>query len=151
MKNEEVYECLKRGEILKVDEMIKTSDLADEKSCVLRILLNVFKVEAANDSDRIVFSYSLDIDKLVSHFEQTKMLLRRIDFDMPEKYIDVIYDYLEATGVTVYFLDQIIQTNMIHKGKVCLVLSGIYAEKKGNECMEAQHFYNMYKRIGGDL
>lgn len=149
MDNDNIYSLLRQGEILEVEKALKSSRHIDKKLLILNNLLVIFRNEVADGVERTVFDYSTDIDELVAHYTRTKLMLRRIEFDMPNEYIDEFYKYCEDNGVSFHMLSSMVMKNVIDKKKVCLGLLYLYSEKKGEQSVDAQNFWNLYKNIQG--
>jgi hypothetical protein len=149
VKNEEIYDLLKKGEILEVENALLTAEKCDKKLLILVNLLEIFHDEVNCEVKRTVFDYSTDIDELVKHYTWTKLMLRRIEFDMPHEYIDEFYDYCENNGVSMCMLNNMIQKNIIFKKKVCLGLADLYGEKKGSDSWEREFYIKFSERVEG--
>jgi hypothetical protein len=143
MENEEIYSLLKQGEILEVEKAINSVRLKDKNILILTELLVIFHDEVNSNSIHTVFDYSTDFEELSRHYIRTKLLLRRLEFDMPPEYLDEFYDYCENTGVSIPMLCRMIRVNVLYKEKVCLGLSQLYGDKKGKDSME----YGFYKKL----
>jgi hypothetical protein len=150
MEDEKIFDLLKQGEILEVEKALKSVYRRNEKIIILQRLVDIFHDEVDEDVPRTVFDYSTDMDELSQHFTTTKLLLRRIEFDMPQEYISEMYDYFENNGVSVCMLKSIIMVNIFNKRKVCMGLEKLYSEKKGIQSAEAVYFGNLNKNIEED-
>jgi hypothetical protein len=150
MDNEEtIYALLRQGEILEVEKALKSLRVMNEKLLILDKLTKIFRNEVNGNSKKTVFDYSTDIDQLSQHYTKTKLLLRRIDFDMPRVCINEIYEYFEDNMVSVYMLEEMVKTNMVNKVKVCMGLAELYGGRKGTGSFEAGYFLNLKNIMGG--
>jgi hypothetical protein len=147
MEYDKIYDLLRQGEILEVEKALKSVQHYDEKSLILSNLVVIFRNEVSNNMPHTVFDYSTDIDELSDHYTRTKLMLRRIEFDLPKEYIDEFYEYCEYNGVSFCMLLSMIMKNVINKEKVCLGLASLYREKKGEQSFEAQSFLSLYQYI----
>jgi hypothetical protein len=147
MENEEIYDLLRQGEILEVDKALREDRKWDKKLFILANLMEIFNDEVNCDVQRTVFDYSTDIDELAKHYTWTKLMLRRIEFDMPHVYIEEFYDYCENNGVSMCMLNHMILKNIFYKKKVCLGLADLYGEKKGNNSWEREFYIKFSERV----
>jgi hypothetical protein len=145
--NSEIYRLLRQGEILEVEKNLSVLPLFDSNLIVLSRLVEIFHNEVNFESANTIFDYSTDIYELVRHYTKTKLMLRRIEFDMPSEYIDEFYDYCEENNVSVYMLAQFVLTNLDDKKKVCKGLVDLYSGKKGPQSMQAVYFTWLYNQI----
>lgn len=113
----------------------------------MRCLFEVFRAEVEMECAHTVFEHSLDITELSKWFIQCKLLLRRIDFDLPEKEQEEIFSFAKKTGVSECLLAFIILHNMIHKEKVCQRLGEIYRKNEGADSRAALYFENLLAEI----
>jgi hypothetical protein len=151
MENEEIYDLLKQGEILEVENALNSVKKWDKKITILVNLLEIFHDEVNCEVKRTVFDYSTDIDELSKHYTRTKLMLRRIEFDMPHVYIDEFYNYCEYNGVSMCMLNHIILRNIFYKKKVCLGLADLYGEKKGMDSWEREFYIKFSESVEGKI
>ena len=144
---EKIYELLKQGEIIKVEELLDSVKEWNEKLTILSRLVKIFHIEVQSGAEYTVFDYSVDMDMLVEHFSLVKLMLRRIEFDMPKDAVNELYEYCEKNKVSVYMLASIVFINIFHKEKVCEGLIDLYKEKKGQLSEEAEYFASLLKYI----
>ncbi len=144
---ENIYELLKQGEIIKVEEALASVQAWNEKLIILNRLVKIFHTEVESGSEYTVFDYSVNMDVLAEHFTKVKLMLRRIEFDMPKEAINEFYDYCEKNKVSVYMLASMVLINTFYKEKVCKGLIDLYKEKKGQKSGEAEYFANLLKYI----
>jgi hypothetical protein len=149
MVNDDIYSLLKQGEILEVEKALNEIVLTQEWQLVLKELIAIFREEVEGNVSRSVFDYSTDIDELTKHFNKTKLLLRRMDFDVPWEYMEEFYEYCEDMGVSVYMLSHMVKINMYNKEKVCDGLVRLYMEKKGAMSTQAQYFLKLKEECEG--
>jgi hypothetical protein len=147
MDKEKIRDMLKHGDILAVDKILQSETLNDKSLVILSRLIIIFKNEVNCGIKRAVFDYSTDIDELVNHYNMTKLMLRRIEYDMPSRYIDDAYRYWNETGASVCMLSQMVVTNIIDKEKVSSRLVELYNERTGGQSMETQSFLRLYKFV----
>jgi hypothetical protein len=147
VNNDEIYSLLRQGEILEVESALHSVKKWDKKLIILSNLLEIFHDEVNCEVKRTVFDYSTDIDELVKYYTWTKLMLRRIEFDMPHVYIDEFYDYCENNGVSMCMLNNMINKNIFFKKKVCLGLADLYGEKKGSDSWEREFYIKFSERV----
>jgi hypothetical protein len=153
MEIEKIAALLKQGEILEVEDLLKTME-ENKKSkeiIILERLIDIFRSEVSNDIERTVFDYSTDIYELAAHFTKVKLMLRRVEFDMPLEYIDEFYRYCEDTGVSFNMLSLLVMANITpqHRKKVCSGLAGMYERNKGEGYWEVRSFTYLANHMGG--
>lgn len=147
---EEIQNLLYEGEVLQVAEKVKQlMDLSpgDAELTILHCLLKIFRIETDRCSSSTVFDYSLNISELSRWFVHVKLLLRRIDFDLTEDEQEEIYFYAKETGVSVYFIGEILLNNIVHKEKVSCILEKIYQKNTEKNSLETLYFKNLYQKL----
>jgi hypothetical protein len=146
----EICRFLKQGEILEVEKALTVMPVGNKKLAILSRLIEIFHNEVPNDVVNTIFDYSTDLDELTRHYTRTKLMLRRIEFGMPYRYIDEFYDYCEENKVSVYMLAQFVLANVFDKEKVCRGLADLYTAKKGVQSTEARYFMGLGNQIRRD-
>lgn len=142
-----IYELLKQGEIIKVEDALNSVQEWNEKLIILNRLVKIFRTEVENGAEYTVFDISTDIDKLAEHFTSVKLMLRRLEFDLPKESIKEFYNYCEKNNVSVYMLSSIVLINIFYKEKVCEGLIHLYIDEKGKQSGEAEYFASLLKYI----
>lgn len=125
-EKEQVAVCLHEGEILKAEKILADSKDMDKDMVVIDILISIFHEEVDNGSINTVFDYSVDMDMLVKHFVRLKLMLRRIEFDLPCEYQNEVYEYCIKNKVSECLLSSIIFNNIYDRQKVCKKLLQMY-------------------------
>lgn len=138
---------LNKGEILKAEKVLNEVKEKNEKLMVLERLISIFKTEVENGAEYTVFDYSTELDKLALHFNKTKLMLRRLEFDTDKRSVKEFYEYVERNRVSVYMLASLILVNIFFKKKVCMGLARLYSENKGTTSMEAVYFAKLLENI----
>lgn len=128
-KNRQIQEFLDQGEIIKAWEMLLSLEKMDVPLLILKNLIHVFCVETEQNAEYAIFDYSTDIDKLSQHFIRLKLLMRRLEFNLPEQYQEEFYVYCNTHHVSEYLLDFILLTNIFNKEQVCRKLMDRYPDK----------------------
>ncbi len=98
---------------------------------MIDIILQIYSREREYDYHPTVLDYSRDMDILLSHFIRLKLLLRRLDFDLPKECQEEIYEYCRQTRVSNIFLMWLVNSNMFNPKKVAERLSSIFIEAEG--------------------
>lgn len=152
MLTDRIRSVLARGEIgtvVSIYSVMPEGVIANKAELsVLLDLLNIFQQEMAHQVAATVFDYSLDLDELVQHFFRLKLYMRRMEFNLPVEYQREFYDYCVATGVSDYFILQLLQKNLFLKKDACLNLSARYAEREGVGSMRASLYAQLAQTVG---
>lgn len=131
-KKRQIQDFLNQGEILKAWKMLLSIEKAgkmDVPLLVLKNLIQVFYAETEHNAEHTVFDASTDLDKLAQHFIRLKLLMRRLEFDLPRQAQEEFYTYCETHHVSEYLLDFILLTNIFKKEQVCEKLMDRYPDK----------------------
>lgn len=137
---EQIQMFLKQGEIIKAEQALQSLPYKDADFLILDLLIQVFHVEAMQNADDTVFDDSTDIKVLAKHFITLKLLMRRMDFDLPKEDQDELCTYCRHHHVSEYLLVKILLTNIFHKKQVCRKLLAMFPEK-------AAYFEQAYKYL----
>lgn len=128
-EKEQIQQWLNQGEILKAEQALGSVRQMDAELLILNTLLQVFRVEAEQDIAYTVFDVSVDIHALARHFIKVKLLLRRLEFELPQVYQNELYLYCTKKHVSEYLLVSILLTNILHRKQVCRKLVGMFPDK----------------------
>ena len=77
-----IYEYLSRKEIDRVEDELAYMTNFDEKLRVLLCLVEIYRAEHADNANGDVFDYSTDINVLYRWYIETKLYLRRLEYDL---------------------------------------------------------------------
>ena len=146
-EEEQISELLRQGEIIQIEQRMKTLRAWTASLVILKCLLRVFRTEVENEEHDSIFDYSVDLDMLKKHFVKIKLLLRRLDFDLTWDEQMEFYDYCTQTKVSKYLVASIVLNNMVYKEKVCARLIQIYSEKEGDHSEKAQYFEGVLRDL----
>ena len=113
---------------------------------VIKQLMEIYKTEQKSGQNTIL-DYSTDMNQLIQHFVHLKLLLRRMDFDIPEEYQEEIYTYIKTNHVSDSMIVFIILRNMIDKIKVCTALISMYQSMEGNSSPKIQFYQRVLQGI----
>ena len=135
-ETEQIQIFLRQGEIIKAEKALHSLQHMDADLLILDILIQVFHVEIAQD----VFDDSTDIKELAKHFITLKLLMRRLDFELPEEEQNELRTYCSLHHVSAYLLAKILLTNIFHRKQVCRRLIAMFPE-------HAAYFGQTYKYL----
>lgn len=147
ISKENIYEYLAEKNIDKVDNLLVQLKEYDEELLVLVRLVEIYKAEAIDGMETNVFEYSTDIDVLYRWFIETKLYIRRLDFDINSKYEKQFYIYCKENKISVHMLACIIVHNVFDKEKVIKKLIRMYMDDKGEKSKEVQYMAVLLGRI----
>ena len=142
--HQELQYHLYNGNITEIENIMNNISKYDKKLIILKILLFIFHQEINAGANFTVFDYSLDFDELAEHYVETKLLMRRLEFGLPQFYIDDFYHYIINTCVSDIYITYIIKNNIFHKKRVCQQLSSLF--NSHNEA-ERGKLYNELSKI----
>ena len=137
-KQEQIQGYLEQGNIKKAEQEIHSLHELDARMVVLDVLIQIFYLEKKQNATDTIFGYSRNIDLLVQHYSKVKLLLRRLEFDMPQQ--EELYKYCMEHNVSEYMLAVIVGTNLFGQKKVYKKLMGMFREKAG-------YFHSLYKYL----
>jgi len=137
---DEIQGLLEQGEILKAEQAISALPEKNAGLVVLEELIKVFHAEALSETDYTVFDYSVNIGQLTKHFIYTKLLMRRLEFDLPERYQEELYSYCRQNKVSQYFLASILLNNIFKRQKVCKKLIRMFEGAEGKQSRMGKYF-----------
>lgn len=134
-----------QGEILAAEQLLNQLDekWRGKEENILLILIQVFRREVEKGVSPTIFDVSQDPEELTSHFIRLKLYLRRLEFGLPDRFRDEVYDYLKKTGVSDYLILHILQNNIFYKEDFCRRMSQLFAKKEGVGSMRA----NLYAQL----
>lgn len=107
------------------------------------ILSDIYQIEKQNNSNYTVFDITDEPKELYEHFVKLKLLLHRIEFDLPGE--DEFYTYSEQMHVSQDLTGWIVRNNLIHKRIVCTKLSEAYKRRGKSE--EAAYFRKLQTEV----
>lgn len=131
---------LSQGEIGKAEQTIHSAQKLNANMVIINMLIQIFRLETEKNIPNTVFSVSLDMGVLVKRFITVKLLLRRLEFDLPQRYQRELYAYCRKYKVSEYFLTFILWNNIFKRKKVCMQLAEMFPKKAG-------HFKKVYRRL----
>lgn len=137
-----IQELLYQKEFKKVEQILYSIQVLDADLLVLMILIQIFYREEKEKIRDTVFSISLEIDTLVKHFVKLKLLLRRLDFDLPVEFQEEVYSYCIEHGVSRCLLAYILINNIFNQKKVCKQIIAMFPE-------QAAYFREIYQYLEG--
>lgn len=137
---EKIASLLREGELLEIEEILAKQTNWTANLMILNILIQVFHKEVENNIQPAVFDYSLDFDELVKHFIHLKLLIRRLEFDLPSEYQNELYEYCVQTGVSVCLILSILHNNIFFKTKTCRQIARVFEDAEGEHSPYAVFF-----------
>ena len=146
-ENELIYEYLSRKEIDRVEDELAYMTNLDEKLRVLSCLIEIYRAEHTDNANGDVFDYSTDINVLYRWYIETKLYLRRLEFDLGTQSEKQFYQYCKENKVSVYMLARLVLHNIFDKEKVLKKLIRLYIANKGEKSYEVRYFAIQLKRV----
>jgi len=129
--NNQAAALLAVGELQKLEYFLSSLKMKTKKLVILANLIKVFHEEVKNNEPFTVFDYSLDLDEVVKHYMVTKLLLRRLDFDLPNEYQEEFYHYCKNTHVSVCFMEHLLKRNVFYPEKVREKVLALFEKMEG--------------------
>lgn len=148
-EKEYIYDFLSEKNIDKVEDVLvhlKQEDY-DEKLMVLACLVEIYRAEVEDGMETNVFDYSTDIDTLYRWYVETKLYIRRLDFDMNDAYEKKFYIYCKDNKISVYMLAGMVVHNVFYKEKVVKKLIRMYIADKGEKSKEVKYLAVLLGRV----
>lgn len=144
-KEEEIQKLLTRGEMRAAEEKLEQIPESERNKHMfaLQVLFNVFHTEMKNHLSETVFDGSVDLSVLYEHFVRLKLLVRRLEYDLPEQYQSEIYPYCKKWHVSQYLLAVILLNNVFDTVKTCRKLIEIYMREEGKSSEKTQYFVQL--------
>ena len=125
----QIQAFLRQGEILKAERVLHSLQRKDASLLILDVLIRVFHIEAMQEAEYTVFDDSVDIQVLSKHFITLKLLVRRLEFGLPQEDQDELLRYCRLHHVSEYLLAAILLTNIFHRKRVCRKMMAMFPEK----------------------
>lgn len=144
---EKIQIALYAGDFFKANGYLESVTKYNAKLAFLFRIFGIFKVEARSSCPYTILDYSLDIYKLVQHFIQMKLLLRRLEYDVARETWDQIYHYIEDNNVSGYFLVSILSIDMFEPQKATKNLIEIIEKNGKQDTLRIEILYNFMKRF----
>lgn len=138
---EKIAALLHEGELLEIEDILSKQQEWNSNLMILNVLIQVFHKEVENNIQPAIFDYSLEFDELVKHFVHLKLLIRRLEFDLPLEYQNELYDYCVQTGVSEILILFILQNNVFFKVKTCKQIANIFENFEGKDSPYALFFH----------
>ena len=137
---EKIAVLLREGELLEIEDILSKQKKWNSNLLILNTLIQVFHKEVEHNIQPAVFDYSLELDELAKHFVRLKLLIRRLEFDLPLEYQNELYDYCTQTGVSVFLILSILQNNIFFKEKTCKQIARVFEDAEGEHSPYALFF-----------
>lgn len=131
------------GEALK-----KETRWEDREHAFAGRLLGIYEEERRAGEEHTVLDEAGNIDEAISHFVWVKLLLRRLEFGLPEEYWQEMYHYCEERQVSVTMLSSILKINVIHREETCKHLISLYEKNEGKQSGRARDFQGLLREFG---
>ena len=128
-----------------VRQALESKQQMSREGAILDCLLRIYDAEIEGEIIDTVFDYSKKVDVLVEHYNKTKLMLRRLEFDLEGE--DEFYKYCDKTKVSQYFIAQILLHNLLNARKVCRKLITEYSRKEGANCEKVLYFQALYEQL----
>lgn len=107
------------------------------------ILSDIYQIEKNNNSKYTVFDIIDEPKELYEHFVKLKLLLRRIEFDLPEE--NDFYTYSEQMHVSQHLTGWLVRNSLIKKRHVCGKLVDAY--KRIGKLDESAYFQKLQTEV----
>lgn len=140
---EEIQEYLLQGDFVRAEEILHGLSHWDKELTILNLMMKIFRMEVECNAPCTVFDFSLELNELAEHFVKLKLLLRRLDFELPMELQMELYDYCSETQVSDCFLIFLINNNVIHQCRTCQRVAEVYFSREGRDSDRGRFFLDM--------
>lgn len=133
---------LTKGDFKTAEQLLAQEDAASQDAVILKCLFQIYDSESKNKVPT-VFDHTTDLHALSEHYKKTKLLIRRLEFDIEGE--AEFYDYCEKNQVSEFFIARILQNNVFEAEKVCKKL--IHAYEAEGKTKETAYFRSLLKQL----
>lgn len=144
----QMQRLLEDGDVAEAERLLAGMEQWNADMAILSCLFQIYHKEMEHNCPDTVFSCFTEIAELTAHFVRVKLLLRRLEFDLPEERQRELYPYCKEKRVSVYFFEEILRTNIFRARKVCGRLTYIYEEQEGKNSQAVSYFSELERTIG---
>lgn len=144
---EALQKLFSEGRLAEAERYLDEWQDDNAKTIILKILFRVFHMELACGEEKTVFDYSVQTDELVKHYIKVKLLLRRLEFDLPKEHQQELRSYCRQCFVSKDFLTVIVLTNIFDQAGVCRRLIRIFASGDEKDRQMAEYFRSLLLHI----
>lgn len=144
---EQIQALLYRGEILEIKELLKDSSVWNQDLLFIKRICSIFELEVKRECAYTILDYSLDLDELIEHFVRIKMLVRRVEMNMPVNYQMELCTYCKEHQVSTICLMAIVEVNMFQKKMTYGRMADIFAQAYGENSPYALYFRGLEKSM----
>ena len=138
---------LENGDFISAENLLFSTDKWDFELSVINRLFKIFRLEIENNCTKTLFDYSTDIDILIEHFTQVKLLIRRLEYDIEKQTWPEIYNYFKETYVSDWFLYSIILNDSFMQKKVCKNLVTLFSSCEKDNLNTIEFFQKLYDEV----
>lgn len=133
-----IAQCLSEGNYAYAERICERAKEQTKGTVILRCLFGVAHQEEQHEGKCLFSTYSSNYELLIKHFIRLKLLLRRLEYSMPDE--EEFFVYCEQNNVSVYFVKELIQKNIFNPQKVCRKLIEKYGSAEWKD-EKKQEFY----------
>lgn len=111
-------------------------------------IISIYQEEVRAGEEHTVLNDAGNVDEAISHFVWVKLLLRRLEFGLPEEYWQEMYRYCEERRVSATMLSSILKINIIHEEETCRRLIALYEKNEGTQSERMRDFQGLLREFG---
>lgn len=130
------------GKILKKETRRRTREAA-----LASRLLGIYEEERRAGEKYTVLDGTAAVDEAVSRFTWVKLLLRRLEFDLPKEHWQELYRYCEEQHISVTMLASILRANITCREETCRRLAALYEKNEGEQPGRARYFDVLFREL----
>lgn len=144
-QEKQIEQWLSEGKYSLVRQQVNTEKKVSKEIEVLKCLFCIYDAEKENGIADTVFEHSKDLNTLVEHYIKTKLLLRRLEFDITGE--EEFYSYCAEKKVSQYFIAQILFNNLLNAKKVCRKLIMEYSRRGSSYDKKVKYFQALWEQL----
>lgn len=148
----DVNACFRRGDTVgaakAMGEALKKETCWDRELAFASRLIDIYEEEKHEREEHTVLDGAENVDKAVNLFVWTKLLLRRLEFGLPEKYWQELYSYCKERQISATMLSSILRANIICKELTCKRLIALYEKNEGKQSRQVIYFNGLLQEFG---
>lgn len=136
---EEIRVLVRGGEILPAERIVLQLDKKwrGKEGNILAILMRSYHRDIEKDRLSTVFDVFREPEELMEYYIRLKYYIRRLEFGLPEKYWQEVYEYCINTKTSDYLIFDILIHNVFYQDECCRNLSRMFAQREGADSVRA--------------
>lgn len=144
---ETIQKLFSEGKLEEAEQYLDNLQDDNAKTIILKVLFRAFHMEQERGEEKTVFDYSTQVDELVKHYIKLKLLLRRLEFNLPEEKQQELRGYCRQCFVSKDLLTVIVLTNIFEPARVCRRLVRIFASGDEADRQTAEYFRSVLLHV----